>query len=259
MSNLTNTIFNGEREITLSDIKKAIPSEYFIKRESRFMVSVFYSVSLTLLTAYLADKFIPLEFSYTPIWIAYGIINGTIATGIWILGHECGHQAFSDKKWANDTLGYILHTAVLVPYFSWQYSHHIHHSKCNHLIDGESHVPRKEGDPKLKVWLKIKEIAGSESLSILYLLNMVLIGWPLYLFFGASGGPVRKFSSHFIVPNELFNGNMLFKVHLSNFGIVFMIYLLYLLARANSFTYVLVIYLVPYLVVNAWISVITYL
>lgn len=120
-------------------------------------------------------------------------------------------------------------------------------------------MPRKEGDPKLKVWLKIKEIAGSESLSILYLLNMVLIGWPLYLFFGASGGPVRKFSSHFIVPNELFNGNMLFKVHLSNFGIVFMIYLLYLLARANSFTYVLVIYLVPYLVVNAWISVITYL
>jgi omega-6 fatty acid desaturase (delta-12 desaturase) len=58
-----------------------------------------------------------------------------------ILAHECGHGSFSNNAILNDTLGYILHTTVLVPYFSWQHSHAVHHAKTNHLTDGESHVP----------------------------------------------------------------------------------------------------------------------
>jgi len=54
-----------------------------------------------------------------PLWIAYAAFNGTVATGLWVLGHECGHGAFSNNKIANDLLGYVLHTALLVPYFSW--------------------------------------------------------------------------------------------------------------------------------------------
>lgn len=56
---------------------------------------------------------------YLPLWIIYAIINGTIATGVWVLGHECGHKAFSNSDILNDSLGFILHTALLVPYFSW--------------------------------------------------------------------------------------------------------------------------------------------
>ncbi|EGR34116.1 hypothetical protein IMG5_023400 [Ichthyophthirius multifiliis] len=259
MPEIKNSIFNGEREITLSDIKDAIPAHLFKRSELRFFISVFNSVSLTLLTAYIAHKVIPLQLSYTPLWLLYGIINGTIAVGIWILGHECSHGAFSEKKWANDLLGYILHTIVFVPYFSWQYSHNIHHSKCNNIIEDETHVPKKEGNPRLYVWQKIKEKLGTESLSIIYLLNLTLIGLPLYLMFGASTGSSRNFSSHFIVPNDLFNGKMLFKVHLSNLGIVFVIYLLYLWAKATCFMQVLFIYLIPYVVVNGWISIITFL
>jgi len=54
-----------------------------------------------------------------PVWIVFSIISGTIATGIWVLGHECGHGSFSDNWLLNDILGYILHTILLVPYFSW--------------------------------------------------------------------------------------------------------------------------------------------
>ena len=39
--------------------------------------------------------------------------------GVWVIAHECGHQAFSPSQLVNDTVGFILHTLLLVPYFSW--------------------------------------------------------------------------------------------------------------------------------------------
>ncbi|EGR27598.1 hypothetical protein IMG5_193510 [Ichthyophthirius multifiliis] len=255
----TLTLFNGNREISLSEIRNSIPSHLFIKYESKFLVSVLYSLSSTLVLAYLAQTFIPLSVFYLPLWILYAIITGTVATGLWVLGHECGHNAFSEHKWANDILGYIIHTALLVPYFSWQWSHHVHHSKCNHLTEGETHVPRVKGDKCLEWRKKLKEIIGVESFSILQIISIALVGWPLYLIIGATGGPARGSTSHFFVPNNLFPKDKLLKVHFSNLGLIFVFYLLYLWARATSFTYVIAIYFGPYLIVNSWLTIITYL
>lgn len=85
----------------------------------RFLISVGFSVSFTLLFGFLFWKFVPFTWAYLPVWLAYAVVEGTIATGIWVLGHECGHKAFSDNDLLNDLLGYILHTPLLVPYFSW--------------------------------------------------------------------------------------------------------------------------------------------
>lgn len=82
---------NGKQEITVEDIRKAIPKELFVKSEIRFLLSVAQSLCLTLATYYLAEKYIPLSIQAIPIWIAYAFICGTIATGLWVLGHECGH------------------------------------------------------------------------------------------------------------------------------------------------------------------------
>lgn len=78
-----------------------------------------YSVSFTLLLGYLARNYLPLTYSMIPIWIVYAVITGTVATGVWVLGHECGHFAFSETRWLNDALGLVLHSSLLVPYFSW--------------------------------------------------------------------------------------------------------------------------------------------
>jgi fatty acid desaturase len=39
--------------------------------------------------------------------------------GIWVIAHECGHGAFSDYTWVNDLVGFTMHSALLVPYYSW--------------------------------------------------------------------------------------------------------------------------------------------
>lgn len=46
-------------------------------------------------------------------WVLYGMCSGLVALGVWVLGHECGHQAFSTSKAANNTVGYILHSSYV--------------------------------------------------------------------------------------------------------------------------------------------------
>mmetsp|Transcript_41790 Transcript_41790/g.71503 ORF Transcript_41790/g.71503 Transcript_41790/m.71503 type:complete len:212 (-) Transcript_41790:899-1534(-) len=70
-------------------------------------------------------------------WIVYGILQGACLSGLWVIGHECGHGAFSEYPLLNDTVGWVLHSLCLVPYFSWQYSHAKHHRRTNDLVDGE--------------------------------------------------------------------------------------------------------------------------
>ena len=76
---------------------------------------------------------IPLKAAFAPLWVAYAAVTGTVWTGMWVVAHECGHGAFSDNRLIQDTVGYILHTALLVPYFSWQHSHAVHHANTNHI------------------------------------------------------------------------------------------------------------------------------
>ena len=36
-----------------------------------------------------------------------------------MIAHECGHQAFSKWQSVNDGVGLVLHSLLLVPYYSW--------------------------------------------------------------------------------------------------------------------------------------------
>ena len=63
-------------------------------------------------------------------------------TGIWVIAHECGHHAFTPHKQLNNVVGFIFHTMLLVPYFSWQYTHAQHHARTNNLEEDTNHLPR---------------------------------------------------------------------------------------------------------------------
>jgi fatty acid desaturase len=106
-------------------------------------VSLMYaatSVALTLACFAVGWSFSPIQALFLSVWALYVIVTGTVATGCWVIAHECGNGAFSNKKLLQSTVGYVIHTALLVPYMSWQRSHAVHHAFTNRMTLGESHV-----------------------------------------------------------------------------------------------------------------------
>jgi omega-6 fatty acid desaturase (delta-12 desaturase) len=64
-------------------------------------------------------------------WALYAFAAGLPGTGVWVIAHECGHQSFSESKFINNTVGWVLHSALLVPYHSWRISVRRRPSLCN--------------------------------------------------------------------------------------------------------------------------------
>jgi len=193
-----------------------------------------------------------------PLWVAYAVVLGTIATGVWVVAHECGHGAFSDNKLLQDTVGYIFHTILLVPYFSWQRSHKVHHSRTNHLEEGETHVPGTYAGPGGKGLIDTRLSWGEDTFAIVNTFQHLVLGWPAYILAGITGGPKRGVTNHFFPYNTgnlaLFPSAELKKlVWLSDLGILAFLYCLYKWYQVEGFATVLAQYIGPYLIVNCWL------
>ena len=84
--------------------------------------------------------------------------------------------------------GYVLHSLLLVPYFSWQRSHAVHHRFTNNITNGETHVPlvikgngvtEKDGGEKE---LHFSYSLGKKNYGILQLiLHLIFAGQLIYL------------------------------------------------------------------------------
>ena len=233
----------------------------FIKSIGFLLRDVFISYAIYSLYHFIKHTFnINLNvFSYF-LYIVYSIALGTSLTGIWVLGHECGHGAFGQTKWQNDMVGFITHSALLVPYFSWQYSHNKHHKYTNHLVNGETHVPStKKGMEGL---LKVRDILGDEAFLFIHSTTTILLGWPLYLFFYSSGGRTgydiekklnkSKPVDHFRPWSQIIHPRLYWKVVLSTVGCLSTCGLIW-------YNNMIVDYIGPYLVVNSWLIIYTLL
>ena len=147
MNNIKFSGLNGQalfvenRDIpSIKEFKNVIPAKYF-KCSTR--TSLWYLLQSTLIQflVVVIGLYIPFTPQMIPIWIIYSLLSGTTAMGCWVIAHECGHGAFSKNKTLETITGYLLHSLLLVPYFSWQRSHSIHHRFTNNVTNGETHVP----------------------------------------------------------------------------------------------------------------------
>ena len=256
-----NSIYDSEIEDLNRNIRQ-ICSKYIDKRDG--WISTIYVLRDIVYMILFYNIMLQYQntLSNSLFYLLYSMGMGTIATGLWVIGHECGHGAYSKSKTLNDTVGFIIHSFLLVPYFSWQYSHSKHHKYTNHLILGETHVPStKKGFNSI---IKIKQTIGDDGFAILNIFLHLMIGWPEYLFHNTAGGKTQqdlisridrtKGMSHFLSSSQVMKNSLGWKVEASTAGCLFTLAGILYHGKQGLYWYG-----GPYLIVNAWLVLYTWL
>lgn len=271
-SNLSGIDTHGNEftapDYSIKDILSAIPSHCYERRLAESLYYVFRDIACMVAIGYAGNTYIPQIGSTTArffAWAAYAYVQGLFGTGLWVLAHECGHQAFSDYGSVNDFVGWVLHSYWLVPYFSWKFSHGRHHKATGHLQRDMVFVPKtKEQFVESRHAHTIEEIASdSPIVSLINLLTQQLGGWIMYLFTNVTGQKAASTGwgmNHFNPSSAIFDTSREYwYIVLSDVGILIQLTVLYNWYKAFGGWNLLINWVLPYIGVNHWLVFITYL
>ena len=266
-------------DFTIKQIRDAIPAHCFqrsgarglayVARDIASLATVFY-----LFYNYVTPETIPSLAARTALWSLYTFVQGLFGTGIWVLAHECGHQSFSPSKTLNDTVGWILHSALLVPYFSWKISHGKHHKATGHMERDMVFVPRTRGLYASKMGVLLHEVSELTEETPIYtaghMIGQQLVGWLLYINTNTTGhdcherqiegkGVGKKNGlgggvNHFDPSSPLYERKDEYLVLLSDLGLLITGSVLVTIGMKFGWANLAVWYLIPYLWVNHWLG-----
>ncbi|KAL0938308.1 fatty acid desaturase [Colletotrichum truncatum] len=271
-------------DFTIKDIHNAIPKHCFersalrgfsyIARDIACLATVFY-----IWYNFVTPEYIPSKPARAALWGLYTVLQGLFGTGLWVIAHECGHQAFSPSKTLNHTVGWVLHSALLVPYFSWQISHSKHHKATGHMERDMVFVPRTREQHATRAGRLVHELAElteeTPAFTFLMLVLQQLVGWPNYLMTNVTGhnyherqregrgkGKKNGFGggvNHFNPASPIFEAKDAKLIIMSDIGLAITISALVYLGNRFGWSNLLVWYFIPYLWVNHWLVAITFL
>ncbi|KAG9236473.1 putative Delta(12) fatty acid desaturase [Amylocarpus encephaloides] len=269
---------------TVNDIRNAIPKHCYersgvtgLSYVARDLVCL--GTTFAIFRQFVTPEYIPSTPVRAALWAVYTVVQGLFATGIWVLAHECGHQSFSTSKILNDTTGWVLHSALLVPYFSWKISHGKHHKATGNMERDMVFVPKTREQYATRMGKLIHEIdeltEETPIATLIHSFGQQLLGWPMYLFANVTGhnnhekqhegrgkGKANGYFggvNHFNPSSPLYEAKDGKLILLSDLGIAITATVLYQLCQTFGFTNMFVWYFIPYLWVNHWLVAITYL
>lgn len=266
-------------DYTINDIRNAIPKHCYERSALRGLYYVFRDIASLATTFYICNRFVTPH--YVPstavralLWALYTVIQGFFATGLWVLAHECGHQSFSPSKVLNDTVGWICHSALLVPYFSWKISHGKHHKATGNIERDMVHVPKTREAYATRIGKLAHELTElteeTPIFTALHLVGQQLAGWFIYISTNATGhdnherqlegrGKGKKNGffggvNHFDPSSPLYEAKDAKLVLLSDLGLGIAVSILVMLGRTYGWNNMAVWYFIPYLWVNHWLG-----
>ena len=240
---------------SISQLKKAIPQHCFKRsliRSTSYLIRDLLMVGILIYSTSFIDRFSGLLGWI--LWSLYWVAQGCVCTGVWVIAHECGHHAFSEYTLVDDMVGFFLHSWLLVPYFSWKYSHRRHHSNTGSLSRDEVFVPKTKNN--LTFFAHYQNNPFGRLMIIAVALTL---GWPLYLTFNVSGRSYERPASHYNPYGPIFNKRERFQVFLSDVSLVGVAIYLYKLASRHGLPWLVQVYGVPLMIVNGFLVLITYL
>ncbi|KAI0479447.1 delta-12 fatty acid desaturas-like protein [Xylariaceae sp. FL0804] len=257
----------------MSRLRQAIPKHCFEPTIARSMSYVASDVVqyLTLLAAaiWIQDR-VGFWTSLAIRYVLYPFLAGLPLTGLWVNAHECGHGGFSKSQTFNNVVGMVLHSALLTPYFAWRSSHGRHHQYANNMSADLNYVPFTLEEYEHSIARKLTADHLGEDSPILVsgrIICQQIFGWPWYLLTHITAGPKsspRKTrgwwdNSHFLPSSSLFRASEYWNIVLSDVGLFSMISCLYILGHHFGSETVVWAYVLPWLWVNHWIVMITFL
>lgn len=253
---------------SLSDLKKLFPKKLSEISVARSLSSLMLSVTAVMVSMafgyYVILPETPPNFWESLILAAYAFWIGTCLVGFWILAHECGHGCFLKNKWLEDIIGLVLHTICLIPYFAWARSHLLHHANHGHIEKDTAYLPLlPESLRALLIYLLPRRYLGGVLTRIIYILAFTLLGWPLYLFFGATGGRFLGLNHFIPLKKKGFDPypgwRLKAKIYLNTLIYGLWVYGIIQLLNSDWNLAVIWLYLIPIVFVNFWLVLYTYL
>ena len=117
-------------DCSLQDIIKTLPPECFEHNPLKAWSALIINLLLVVL-----GYFCIITAPWFLLPVAW-IFTGTALTGLFIIGHDCGHYSFAKKRWVNELVGHLLMLPVLYPFHNWRIQHNAHHKFTNKLGGG---------------------------------------------------------------------------------------------------------------------------
>jgi omega-6 fatty acid desaturase (delta-12 desaturase) len=266
-------------DFTIKDIRDAIPKHCFERSALRGYSYILRDMVCLATTFYVFNTFVtPENIPSTParfaLWGLYTFLQGLFGTGLWVIAHECGHGAFSASNTINDVTGWVLHSALLVPYFSWKYSHSKHHKATGHIERDMVFVPRTREEQATRLGRMAHELSelteDAPAYTLLMLVLQQLVGWPNYLLTNVTGHNYHERQregrgkgkqnglgggvNHFDRRSPIFDHKEANYVILSDIGIGITAASLIYLGKTFGWSNLAVWYFIPYLWVNHWLG-----
>jgi omega-6 fatty acid desaturase (delta-12 desaturase) len=167
------------------------------------------------------------------------ILQGTAATGLFVVGHDCAHQSFSHSRVLNEVIGTICMSPLLFPYGAWEHTHNHHHTHANNLDKDFLWKPLTEAE--------LKKMSPLKRNFLYYFYGP--------LFFQSS---LIHHAFHFLIPFTVKKMDVKIKAFRSIIFCVACFYWLYYYGAAAFGAPLLISYVPAFLVFQFWLSTFTY-
>lgn len=263
--------------VTLKEVHDAVPKHLMKKDPIKAVAYVLRDITFTLLLFRFASMIGPwAETDFggyvtsgwhktlvkSSLWLTYWWIQGLVWAGIFCLGHDAGHGTLFESSKVNNTVGFVLHTWLLIPYYAWRSTHHAHHKATASMERDENYVPYTRSEynlPDEKKATKFDYAEVFEETPLYTLFRMFVMqgfGWWIYLSKNTMGSKMYPpGTNHFNPDSPLFKKEQRNSIIISNIALAVMSAILMYAGPGLVGRY----YLVPYLFTNHWIVMFTYL
>jgi omega-6 fatty acid desaturase (delta-12 desaturase) len=118
---------------TIATIRDLIPKECFVISPARSWGGLGVGV-VRLIGSMLVLSLVQPAWGVSLLWqipalAAAWLLAGWAMTGIFVIGHDCGHMAFSERRWVNEVVGHLCLAVEFTGFHNWRIWHNYHHAK----------------------------------------------------------------------------------------------------------------------------------